>query len=164
MADGIETGMYPSERLSAWEERATRLLLTSFPCGHPFHSRDIQRMGTPVFKTQLSKTPDPSKQNDWRWHPWEKLPRSPCPKWFLLWDHGHIFKHCPISGWIFCNQLLKGWKTFTDLIKSVEFDVKRVPAVSSLRFEWIPTWHLPCHNRTPNFTSIKQFTRFYRGK
>lgn len=54
MADGIETGMYPSERLSAWEERATWLLLTSFPCGHPFHSRDIQRMGTLVFKTQPS--------------------------------------------------------------------------------------------------------------
>lgn len=54
MADGTETGMYPSERLSAWEERAKQLLLTSFPCGHLFHSRDIHRMGTLVFKTYLS--------------------------------------------------------------------------------------------------------------
>lgn len=51
MADGIETGMYFSERLSAWEERAKQLFLTSFPCGHLSHSKDIHRMGTPVFKT-----------------------------------------------------------------------------------------------------------------
>lgn len=51
MADGIETGMYPSERLSAGKQRAKQLLLTGFPCGHLFHSRDIYKMGTLVFKT-----------------------------------------------------------------------------------------------------------------
>lgn len=45
MADGIETGMYPSEGLSAWEERVKKLLLTSFLCEYPCQSMDACRMG-----------------------------------------------------------------------------------------------------------------------
>lgn len=55
MADGIETGLYPSEGLSAWEERVEQLLLTSFPCRHPFHSMDIHRMGHLGFQNNFHR-------------------------------------------------------------------------------------------------------------
>lgn len=51
MADGIETGMDPSERLSVWEERTEQLLLTSFLCEHPFQSMSSAGWDTLIFKT-----------------------------------------------------------------------------------------------------------------
>lgn len=66
MTDGIETGIYPSERLSAWGERAEQLFL---PLGTSLPVHGQPQDETPWFsKHNFHKHQIPVSKNHYGWH------------------------------------------------------------------------------------------------